>query len=103
MADIRYFCDLGAEPVTLTRITTMRRTEAAARWPTVKLLRRDSFDVVVGQVAPGAEVLPATRKVEFKRRAAGPHECNAKCMGACGKSMVCECRCGGKNHGRSVT
>lgn len=27
-----------------------------------------------------------------------PHkECNAKCMSACGQ--VCECSCGGKNHG----
>jgi len=28
------------------------------------------------------------------------HECDARCMGATGRTMNCECRCGGKNHGK---
>lgn len=28
------------------------------------------------------------------------HECDPRCMGATGKTMQCECSCGGKNHGK---
>jgi len=28
------------------------------------------------------------------------HECDARCMNATGRTMNCECACGGKNHGR---
>lgn len=41
---------------------------------------------------------PITRKIEYKSNPS-LHECNAKCLG--GKcNGTCECRCGGKNHGR---
>ncbi len=28
------------------------------------------------------------------------HECDARCMNATGRTMNCECSCGGRNHGR---
>jgi hypothetical protein len=28
------------------------------------------------------------------------HECDARCMNATGRTMQCECSCGGKNHGK---
>lgn len=28
------------------------------------------------------------------------HECDARCMYATGRTMQCECSCGGKNHGK---
>ena len=43
---------------------------------------------------------PVTRAIEFKRDCPSLHECNAKCMNGHVNGR-CECRCGGKNHGRS--
>lgn len=40
------------------------------------------------------------KDIEYKARPS-LHECNAKCLN--GKhSGTCECRCGGKNHGRGM-
>lgn len=41
------------------------------------------------------------KSVEFRmvRGIVTAHECNAKCMSSTG--FVCECSCGGKNHGAS--
>ena len=30
------------------------------------------------------------------------HECDARCINATGLVMNCECKCGGKNHGRGA-
>lgn len=30
------------------------------------------------------------------------HECDARCINATGRTMQCECSCGGKNHGRGA-
>jgi hypothetical protein len=30
------------------------------------------------------------------------HECDARCMNATGRTMQCECSCGGKNHGKGM-
>lgn len=30
------------------------------------------------------------------------HECDARCVNASGRTMQCECSCGGKNHGRGM-
>ena len=40
-----------------------------------------------------------TRRVEYKAFAI-KHECDARCTGATGRIMKCECACGGKNHGK---
>jgi hypothetical protein len=46
--------------------------------------------------------LPVERKVEYKSFAS-KHECDARCMNASGRTMQCECACGGKNHGRGFS
>lgn len=40
--------------------------------------------------------VPVTRKIEYKSNPS-KHKCSAKCLSA--KGHVCECECGGKNHG----
>ena len=40
------------------------------------------------------------RKVEYKTNNPTRHVCDDRCMNATGRSMKCECRCGGKNHGK---
>lgn len=42
--------------------------------------------------------LPANRVVRLKSNPS-KHECDARCMFAKGRTMQCECSCGGKNHG----
>lgn len=41
----------------------------------------------------------ATRVVVRKSMPSN-HECDARCMNATGRTMQCECSCGGKNHGK---
>lgn len=43
--------------------------------------------------------LPANRIVRLKQNPSR-HECDARCMNASGRTMNCECSCGGKNHGK---
>lgn len=47
-------------------------------------------------VAPNGEKLQCTRKVDYKVNGS-KHVCSDKCMNA--KGFMCECACGGKNHG----
>jgi hypothetical protein len=30
------------------------------------------------------------------------HDCDARCYNATGRTMQCECQCGGKNHGKGA-
>jgi hypothetical protein len=41
----------------------------------------------------------ADRRVEYKANPSR-HECDDRCLNATGRTMKCECACGGKNHGR---
>lgn len=45
--------------------------------------------------------LPANRIVRYKSNPS-KHECDARCMNASGRTMNCECSCGGKNHGKGA-
>lgn len=42
--------------------------------------------------------VPVTRKIAFKSNPSR-HECDTRCLSATGRTMQCECSCGGKNHG----
>ena len=44
----------------------------------------------------GNQLFPVTRKIDYKSNPS-KHKCSAKCLSATGH--VCECECGGKNHG----
>lgn len=46
--------------------------------------------------------LPVERRVEYKSNPS-KHVCDVRCMNANGRTMKCECACGGKNHGRGFS
>jgi hypothetical protein len=39
-------------------------------------------------------------RVVVRKQMPSNHECDARCMNATGRTMQCECSCGGKNHGK---
>lgn len=43
----------------------------------------------------------AERVVQMKANPSR-HECDDRCLNATGRVMKCECKCGGKNHGRGA-
>lgn len=45
--------------------------------------------------------VPVERTINMKSFPS-KHECDARCMNATGKTMNCECACGGVNHGRGA-
>lgn len=104
-ATFKSFSDYNGQTVELEYgYGLMRNAEFTRRFPGVKGIRSDSFDMYVGLVSKddrpgkdGKDWLPVTRRIKYKTQPS-LHECNAKCMG--GKHTgTCECRCGGKNHG----
>lgn len=42
-----------------------------------------------------------SRVIEYKS-SPSRHECDARCINATGRIMKCECKCGGKNHGKGA-
>jgi hypothetical protein len=103
MANFKYFSDINGETVELVIVSQMRNEEFARRFPGVKGFRLDSFSKRVGYAAGATkdgQELPMTRAIEYKSFPSR-HECNAKCMGGKVNGM-CECKCGGKNHGAGM-
>lgn len=84
MANFRYFAYMNGDAVELTSI----RHDGGGR-------RAKNFS----GLTPAGTLVKATRMIEYKRFATR-HNCDARCFGATGKIMKCECKCGGKNHGR---
>lgn len=98
-----FFCDMNGETIPLAgTVCPMDRPEFQAKFPGVKGIKYDGYSFCVMARAGGgscrmADMLPVTRAIRYKRRPS-LHECNARCQG--GKcNGVCECRCGGRNHG----
>ena len=85
MADYRYFADINGQVFELTGV---RHNGAVST-------KAETFT----GLTPTGERVQATRKIEYKKFAI-KHECDARCMNATGRTMKCECACGGKNHGR---
>jgi len=100
MANIINFSDITGEAVELIYVTSIANNEFASRFPGVKGMRYDGYSIWVGRASATSPLLPVTRKIEYKSQPS-KHECNAKCIN--GKHTgVCECRCGGKNHGAGM-
>lgn len=100
MAKIKNFSDFNGQCVELVYVTSIPNQEFAARFPGVKGLRYDGYSMWVGRETATSQRLPVTRKIEYKSQPSR-HECNSKCLG--GKATgVCECKCGGKNHGAGM-
>lgn len=97
----------------LTRISGMANAEFAKRFPGMKGRKFDGYAMLVGTPAGHASVfvagegwnhgpvLPVERVITFKSNPSN-HICDARCMNATGRTMQCECSCGGKNHGRAA-
>jgi len=110
MADVRYF----SGDVRLHQLQEIARAEfealfpgaVAARWsPGMRLIGLPEGMTQVWDREAGrwsrTGFLPAERQVTFKARPS-LHECDARCMNATGRTMQCECSCGGKNHGKGA-
>ena len=94
----RYFSD-GKETQRVYGCWPMPNEEFVKKFPGVKGIRYDSFSRMVGSSTAliGGAVLPITRQIRY-RTAPSLHDCTGKCKGG-RPGGVCECRCGGKNHG----
>lgn len=108
MADVRYFND----ETQLYQIREIKAAEFDALFPGQTAIRWSAGYRLIGRPV-GTEstydrvakcwsldgFLPAQRNVTYKARPS-KHECDARCINATGRTMQCECSCGGKNHGR---
>lgn len=87
MADFRYFAEINGQTV---RLTSIQHDGAVST-------KASHFS---GLTPDGVRV-QATRAIQRKNNPS-LHECGPKCVAA--KGHLCECSCGGKNHGKgSVT
>lgn len=87
MAKFRYFADIDGQAIELTRVFHDGHVRTTA-------------EHFIGITPAGAQV-KATRAIEYKSFPS-KHVCDARCTGATGRTMKCECSCGGKNHGRGA-
>lgn len=100
MANIKKFSDYTGQIVELTYVTSMPNKEFLTQFPGVKGICWDGYQMWVGRETLTSQRLPVTRMIEYKSQPSR-HECNAKCLN--GKHTgVCECKCGGKNHGAGM-
>lgn len=83
MARIGYFADL-ASGETVSRIDIADYDQGTRKMPRI---------YVDGQWHR------VTRMVTLKSNPSR-HECDPRCQNATGRTMQCECACGGKNHGK---
>jgi hypothetical protein len=108
MANIAYFADLG-DGTTLEFKEGRQPTGGRDRYGNaqyrfvpakVNYLRMpgDDRDRLYG-FDPERGAVRITRQVVMKSNPSR-HECDARCMNANGRTMNCECSCGGANHGK---
>jgi hypothetical protein len=81
MTSLRYFAEVNGQPVRFDRVDYRG---SAGRF---------------GWHAETGSWVKVERSVEYKS-APSKHVCDDRCMNATGRTMKCECSCGGKNHGR---
>ena len=100
MANIKNYSDYLGESVELAFCTSMDNKKFSEMFPGVKGIAYDGYSKWAGKIESGAQWLPVTRKIEYKKNPS-KHECNAKCLN--GKhNGTCECKCNGKNHGAGM-
>lgn len=93
MARFAYFADLP-NGQTLEWFDTVERGEVRA----ARGINNNGRGDIKGY-AEGLGWVKVTRSVQMK---ASPsrHDCDDRCMNADGRTMKCECACGGRNHGK---
>ena len=99
MVKIKHYCDLPSG-------TTLELVSIHTGYPKDGKIPQAEYDIAIPFFRDGrwlgldsdGFIRPVTRKIEYKSRPS-LHECDARCMnGKC--NGACECRCGGKNHGK---
>ena len=90
MATVKYFS--GAIEVSYPR--PLANAKFAEMFPDVRGKRWDGLSRMVADHE--GVVLPVTRIIEYKSNPS-LHKCDARCQHA--KGRLCECSCGGRNHG----
>lgn len=78
----KYFADVAAGTLEFSRVDHRR-------------------DGAYGYDADSKSWIKANRTVRYKAFAS-KHMCDARCYNATGRTMQCECSCGGKNHGKGA-
>jgi hypothetical protein len=81
MANMRYFAVVNGQTVSFKNIDNRGREGR------------------FGYHADSKSWIKIERVVEFKSNPTR-HECDDRCIHATGRTMRCECSCGGKNHGK---
>lgn len=100
---MRYFYDSpSGESIRLDNLQWVPLAEFLAAGGVPSKANRDCGRYAMGQRKDKTSYawFPVTRAVDYKRVNPSLHECNAKCLNGHVNGR-CECRCGGKNHGRS--
>ena len=82
MANYKYFADLADKTIEFKQVDYRK-------------------DGAYGYDAESRQWVKISRKVIFRPNPSR-HECDSRCMTATGKTMQCECACGGKNHGKAA-
>ncbi len=90
MATFKYFADVNGQTFELSHV------EHDGHISTKAAHFRGFPPGVDLTTAKRSDKVQATRKVEYKRNPS-KHKCGPRCLNATG--FLCECECGGKNHG----
>lgn len=81
MTKIRYFGSINGNPVRLENVVEINGVKMG--------------------LTPDNIRIPADRKVAYKS-SPSRHRCDDRCVHATGRTMKCECACGGLNHGKGA-
>lgn len=95
MANVVHFADLN-DGTTIE--FKARRPKVQLCLPTDGSADHNTGNKLCGYVE-GRGWTPITRTIVMKANPSR-HECDARCMNATGRTMNCECSCGGANHGK---
>lgn len=96
MARFAYFADL-ADGRTLEWLDTVERGQVRG----ARGIDNRGAGKCFGYDYEAKTWVKVTRQIEMKS-APSNHECDDRCMNATGRTMKCECSCGGRNHGKGA-
>lgn len=91
-ATFKYFS--GSQEVKYTQ--SMNNKAFSIAFPGIKGIKYDGYSKLVSYSFDQVEILPITRSIQFKSNPS-LHKCDGRCVHA--KGHICECACGGANHG----
>lgn len=86
MANYRFFCDTPDGDVVMTKRADYDL--GSSKMPRI-------FD-------EASKTWMRATRVVIRKNMPSNHKCDARCLYATGRTMQCECQCGGKNHGKGA-